>query len=75
MRATPKFGVDRKKFVQPAMSVAKGLDEDRTRVGAHRAGAGIRIVCRLNNLTLAIRRGRRPRKRQRSCARFRLRSL
>src|SRR3984957_16873621 len=43
------------KFVQPAMSVAKGIDQDRARVGGHRTGIGLRIVCALNDLALAIR--------------------
>ena len=63
------------KFVQPAMGVAKGIEEDRPRVGAHRPGAGLPIGDALNDLTLAIGRGRRPRKRQRPRARFGLRGL
>ena len=30
-------------FVQPAMSVAKGVDQNRPRVGAHRPGGGLLI--------------------------------
>src|ERR1700722_7100045 len=41
------------KFVQPAMRVVKGFDQDRARVG-HRAAVGLRIVCALNDLALAI---------------------
>src|ERR1700722_1209281 len=42
------------KFVQPAMRVAKGFDQDRTRVGGHRAGICLRIVCALDDLALAL---------------------
>ena len=43
-RATQSLAWIGQKFVQPAMRVAKGLDEDRARVGAHRAGAGLCIA-------------------------------
>jgi hypothetical protein len=46
-----RFG---EKFVQPAMRVPKGFDQDRTRVCGHRAGIGLRIVCALDDLALAI---------------------
>ncbi len=52
------------KFFQPTMSIAEGIEEDSTRVGSHRPGAGLPISDALNDLPLAIRRGRRPWKRQ-----------
>src|SRR3984957_11749553 len=42
------------KFVQPTVRVAEGFDQDGARVGWHRAGTGLRIVCALDNLALAI---------------------
>src|SRR4029077_17268253 len=41
-----------KKFVQPAMRAAKGFDQDRARVGGHRAGIGLPIGCALEDLAL-----------------------
>ena len=41
-------------FVQPAMRVAKGIDQNRARVSGHRADVGLRIVCSLDDLALAI---------------------
>ena len=52
------------KFVQPAMGVAKGFDKDRARVSAHRASASRCVARALDDLAPAIRRRRRPRKRQ-----------
>src|ERR1700722_13128960 len=43
-----------KKFVQPAMRVAEGFDQDGARVGWHRAGTGLRIFWALDKLALAI---------------------
>ncbi len=48
------------KFVQPAMGVAKGFDQDRARVSAHRAGASRCVARALDDLAPAIRRRRRP---------------
>ena len=36
------------------MRVAEGFDQDCAGVSTHRAGIGLRIVCALNNLALAI---------------------
>jgi hypothetical protein len=36
------------------MRVAKRFDQDRARVGRHRACIGFRIVCALDDLALAI---------------------
>src|SRR5271166_2482549 len=46
------------------MGVAKGFDQDRARVSAHRAGASRCVARALDDLAPAIRRRRRPRKRQ-----------
>jgi hypothetical protein len=48
------------KFVEPAMGVANSFDQDRTRVGAHRADVHLGIANALDDLALATRRGRRP---------------
>ena len=63
------------KFTQPTMGVAKRLDENRARVGAHRSGAGLCIGDPLNDLTLAIGRWRRPWKRESPPARLCLGNL
>src|SRR5277367_1994030 len=57
------------------MGFAKGVDEDRAGVSAHRPSTYVRIARALNNLALAIRRGQRPRKRQRPRVLSRLRTL
>jgi hypothetical protein len=62
-------------FVQPAMGFVKGVDQDCAGVSAHRPSARVRIARALNNLTLAIRRGQRPRKGQRPRVRFCLHGL
>jgi hypothetical protein len=36
------------------MRVAKGFDQDRTRVGGQRTGIGLGIVCSLYDLALAV---------------------
>src|SRR5262249_6689943 len=36
-------------FVQPAKGAAERFDDDGARIGAHRAGVDICIVCRLND--------------------------
>jgi hypothetical protein len=41
------------KFVEPAMGIAKSFDRDRARWRAS-AGMGLRIVCSLDDLALAI---------------------
>jgi hypothetical protein len=57
------------------MGVAKGIDKKRTRVGAHRTGMGACANIALNDLALAMWRGRCPPKRQRSRTRFYLGSF
>jgi hypothetical protein len=54
------------------MGVAKGIEEDRPRIGAHRPGAGLPIGDPLNDLALPIGRRRGPGNRQCPRARFRL---
>jgi hypothetical protein len=36
------------------MRIAEGFDQDRARVGAHRADVHLRIACALDDLPLAI---------------------
>jgi hypothetical protein len=61
------------KYVQPAMRVAKRFDQIARPLIGHRPGIGLRIICALDNLALAIGLRPRPAKRQNPRARFCLR--